>query len=53
MRTDGWQNWPHTQPPFDLGYPNNPQTVPPLNNEELREDGSIELREDYSFELRE
>jgi hypothetical protein len=24
IRTDGWQNWPHTQAPFDLGYPSNP-----------------------------
>lgn len=23
-RTDGWQNWPHTKAPFDLGYPSVP-----------------------------
>jgi hypothetical protein len=21
---DGWMNWPHTQAPFDLGYPSTP-----------------------------
>jgi hypothetical protein len=24
VRTDGWMNWPHTQAPFDLGYPSTP-----------------------------
>ena len=24
VRQDGWQNWPHTQAPFDLGYPSSP-----------------------------
>lgn len=23
-RTDAWVNWPHTKPPFDIGYPTNP-----------------------------
>jgi hypothetical protein len=24
VRRDGWHNWPHTQAPFNLGYPSNP-----------------------------
>jgi len=24
VRPDGWQNWPHTVAPYDLGYPTTP-----------------------------
>ena len=25
QRSDGWINWPHTKPPFDIGYPSSPK----------------------------